>query len=476
MTDKKTSLKRRKKKMERIKNKLNLLLVVLTLATGTLAIEKSKGVYRIPYTDGTKIKVGRDHTNHSPKGRIDMNGTGGNGQYKIVAAADGTIRYIEDSYSKQVDSSTDEPCTNNYVWIEHGNGEWTKYSHMQKDSTTKVAKLKVGQFVKAGTFLGNEGKVGCAGGDHLHFEVAEVPNTPNPISKIGGFVDNKYNVIPRICGIPKGIFESGENYQARKTPGNVKSGAKEFAKHGLPAEDYQCQVDQAVSAGYELEWVDGFDSDGDLFFNVVFRPRTGGNSATFHNLNSDQYQSKVEQYIKADYRISQVESYKAGNEVRYAVIFKKESGPAVTAYHGNSEAEHQNKFDDLTKKGWRPINISVVSAQGQLKFTALYEKTDVGSFLAKSSLTPAEYQEQVTENKEKGRQIAYLNSYIHNGKPYFTAIWHSKINGAYKAKHGLSGGGYQTEWESATGSGLLTRNVTGYSSGNSILYAGVWRK
>jgi hypothetical protein len=459
---------------------LVLMSLALGLSTSALAFEKSKGVYRIPFADGTTVKVANDFNDHKPIGRIDMSGKNGNGEYKIVAAADGYVRFIEDQYSKQVDSSTGEPCTNNYVWIEHENGDWTKYSHMQKDSTTKIAKIKIGQFVKAGKFLGYEGKVGCAGGDHLHFEVAEMPETGDKISKIGGFVkDNegsKRNRIPRICNTPNGVFESGKSYEAQRVPGNIKSGSKEFSKHGLPAEDYQCQVDQAVDAGYELNWVDGFDANGKLYFNVVFRPKSGGNWATFHNLTGAQYQSKVDQYVGNDYAINQTESYKVGNDVRYAVIFKKEVGPKITAYHGNSASEHQDKFDDLTSKGWRPINISVVSVGGQLKYTALYEKTDIGSFVAKSFLTPTEYQQQANENTDKGRQIAYLNAYIHNGNPYFSAIWNSKTTGSFKAKHGLSGGTYQTEWQSATSSGLLTRNVTGYVSGNSVLYAGVWRK
>ena len=45
-----------------------------------------------------------------------------------------------------------------------------------------------------------------------------------------------------------------------------------------------------------------------------------------------------------------------------------------------------------------------------------------------------------------------------------------------EARHNLSGSQYQAEWKGATKSGYRTRNVTGYSSGNSIRYATVWRK
>ena len=135
-----------------------LIAATFTLGMDAAALDKSKGVYRIPYANGTKVKVTNNHDKHKPKGRIDMHGTSGK-PYKIVAAADGTVRYIVDNQSKQVDSKSGDPCTNNYVWIEHANGEWTKYSHMTKGSSTNKAKLKVGKFVKAGTYLGDEGKL-----------------------------------------------------------------------------------------------------------------------------------------------------------------------------------------------------------------------------------------------------------------------------------------------------------------------------
>lgn len=442
-------------------------------------MNKSKNVYRIPYQNGTVVKVSNDHSDHNPLGRIDMHGKKGDKPYKIVAAADGHIRFIVDNFSKQVDSSSGDPCTNNYVWIEHAHGEWTKYSHLQKDSATKKAKLKVGQFVKAGTFLGFEGKVGCASGSHLHFEVG-VPRASNPITKTDGYLrdndNSKRNRIPRICGIPNGIFVSGATYTARKVPGTLASGFAEVARHGLPAQDYQCFFDQATSANYELKWINAFNHKGKVFFNIIFRPRGQAKWVAFHGLSSADYQQKFTDFTSKGFRPIQVESYLSANEVRYAIILKKNAGPRFTAYHGLSNSKHQERFDDLTQKGWVPKNISVISIGGKRSYTALYEKTNVGSFVAKSTMTPADYQKQFDENKRKGRQVAYLNAYNHQGAPFLTAIWNSKTTGPFIARHGLSGSEYQTEWENATDAHFLTRNVTGYSTGNSATYAAVWRK
>jgi hypothetical protein len=196
----------------------------------------SKGVYRLPYADGTSVGFVNDHTNHpTTLNRVDMAGQGG-GPYTVVAAAAGCIRDIVDTnntfcpnscastmstpendcdgdgttsaqdhctaqsnvcagYSgtsgncceRHVPSTAMCPpsgpisqpaCTtfcanapNNYVWIEHPNGEWTKYTHMQFGSVTAAGRF-IGECVDAGTPLGLEGDVGIAGGPHVHFEVA----------------------------------------------------------------------------------------------------------------------------------------------------------------------------------------------------------------------------------------------------------------------------------------------------------------
>ena len=168
----------------------------------------SRGVYRIPYANGTQVYVSQDHLTHGPSPtRYDLVGTAGTGPYKVVAAAAGIIRAIVDT-----NTITGGSSNNNYVWIEHPNGEWTKYTHMQTGTVSspppKGAGLSVGQPICAGTYLGDEDDVGAASRIHLHFEVAVPTDLANPFNPSGGFV-NGYNLIPVMCGVPGSIMVQG---------------------------------------------------------------------------------------------------------------------------------------------------------------------------------------------------------------------------------------------------------------------------
>lgn len=453
--------------------------VSLLLASAAFAqtITPSAGFYRIPYANGTEVRVSNDHLTHSPVGRIDMSGRSGSEPYRIVAAADGTIRAIVDNFSARQDSGPGVTCNNNYVWIEHGNGEWTKYSHMRQNSTTQKAGRSVGNRVRAGDYLGDEGQVGCASGPHLHFEVG-VPRATDPFTVSGGFLNDNAgsarNRIPRICGIAGGQFAASTNYTARAVPGQLAGGSAEVARHGQPIRDYQCQFDQARVAGYEPVWLDSFNSGGNAYVNSVWRPATAGATRAFHGLTGAQYQQRFDEAKKDGFRPVIVDSY-IDDGARYIALFKKVGGPEYRAYHGRDADFHQARMDEWTgKDGFVPVAISVVSDGGR-KYTALYEKRNVGSWQARSQLTPAQYQTFFNDNAKAGRRIAYLNGYRHGGDPYIVAIATSQTPAGGKQRHGLTGAQYQTEWESARKAGLLTRAVAGYED-DGTRYAATWRK
>jgi murein DD-endopeptidase MepM/ murein hydrolase activator NlpD len=177
----------------------------------------SQASYRLPYVDGTSVKVFDDFASHRPQGRVDLFAVAGQRPYRVVAAAAGRIVAIQDGYDQQQSGRAAADCHNNYVWIAHPNGEWSNYSHLGHGSVTGLAQLKVGDRVAAGTYLGNEAAVGCAMLNHVHFEVA-VPADPHEAIDAGGFLlDNeggKRERNPRFCGITGGVAVKGATYRA----------------------------------------------------------------------------------------------------------------------------------------------------------------------------------------------------------------------------------------------------------------------
>ncbi|QNA83641.1 M23 family metallopeptidase [Sphingomonas sp. So64.6b] len=176
----------------------------------------SHGQYRLPYEDGTTVKVFDDFVTHRPVGRVDLFAVAGAKPYKVLAAADGVVKAIQDGFSEQLSGRAAKDCHNNYVWIAHADGEWSNYSHVAHGSVA-AAGLRVGDRVKAGQVIGVEGAVGCAMLDHVHFEIA-VPSSVDPIDANGFLTDNdggKRERNPRFCGLGDHPAVKDQTYTAR---------------------------------------------------------------------------------------------------------------------------------------------------------------------------------------------------------------------------------------------------------------------
>ena len=145
----------------------------------------SSATYRIPYANLTMVSANNDHHTHpNAFDRVDL---GGPSDSIIVAAASGMIRGLVDwngddndlgdgvgvdgqpqdddlEHGCQDDSTVAGDCTdyNNYVWVQHANGEWTKYTHFQTGSVTGLG-WSVGDTILVGQSLGVQGDVGAAG-------------------------------------------------------------------------------------------------------------------------------------------------------------------------------------------------------------------------------------------------------------------------------------------------------------------------
>lgn len=91
------------------------------------------------------------------------------GQPILASATGKVVKIVNDIHDNNpVGTENKKQIAGNHVIIDHGNGEFSYYAHLQKGSIS----VKVGDEVKAGDRLGKCGNSGNSSEAHLHFEVA----------------------------------------------------------------------------------------------------------------------------------------------------------------------------------------------------------------------------------------------------------------------------------------------------------------
>jgi len=374
----------------------------------------------------------------------------------------------------------------NHFYLQHTD-HVVLYAHMQMGSLNPKL-LAPGAAVKRGQFLGLSGNSGNASRPHLH--VHAVKGTAPETGPLRPFPFRNAWVIDRAAvhpPDPSGPWTKSVDkglpsvraliWPALTAPTWYPPGWREITRTGIAEASFQTEFDRVTGSGYRLVWLDGFDVDGDTFFNAIFRPEDGTPWVAKIGLDAAGFQQEFDARKQAGFRVLHIETYLQGSSVRFAGIWVKATGPLWVAYHGRSAADHQNQFNGLTAQGYVPTTVSAVVDDGDLLFSALYEKRDVGGFVLSGALPFGQYQAEFDANMKAGRHLAGLNAVSNGDAPLMLGIWEDKAPKDFVTRHAMSAAEFQAEFNQHLADGYLTRAVSACDNGDDEpSYAALWSR
>jgi len=268
-----------------------------------------------------------------------------------------------------------------------------------------------------------------------------------------------------------------QSYQFQGFWETKKGKSHEIGVLGVKASEFQKAFDLHTKEGLDLAMVDGCDVKGKAYINAIFRTRTGNAWMSRSSVSGSTYQRLYNRYVTdRGFHLTWLDSYRSGNSIKYAFIFTKKGKKRQKAYHAANRVQHQQRFDQWTADGWRPINVSVVSINGKRYYTAFYEKRK-GSYALKSFLTRNDFETAHASYKKQGKKIAYMNAYTHdqNTLPRFVAIWRGDLgDGSYLPN--VYGPSMMDRADELGKKGYFTRFVTGYGVGEGHRFDAIWYK
>lgn len=279
--------------------------------------------------------LGRGRQFHSG---VDIAGGAGNGIVNIIAAKDGVVVYPTSKSPTNCPSSTSlSSCGGgygNYVILQHSDGNYTLYAHLDAGSI----KVTAGDSVEQGQVIAKMGSSGNSTGTHLHFEVREGQNSsgatvdgltyvslehPRVVKSGGEFLNwlNSWEGHSPINGNNYVVENIGDGVRTVGGGVTLEHNADRFAQYGIDIKDYP------VGSEISMEIVDSIQLE------EVAEKRSSIESVLANNsivLEETEIQALVSQ------------KYNTGNIVGFVDNYKK---------YGNTQELYDNWFFRAIMRG-----------------------------------------------------------------------------------------------------------------------------
>lgn len=249
------------------------------------------------------------------------------------------------------------------------------------------------------------------------------------------------------------------------------------ARHNLSSSAYQNEVNKLVNQGYRISQVSGYSDGGQDRYAAIFEKITNPPAwEARHNMNSDQYQSVVNDMVKKGYRPVQVSGFASGGQAKFAALFEKNPNtPPWTARHNLSSEQYQKEVEEWVKKGYRLADVSGYTVNNKDFYTAIFDKpANAPDWVARHSMSSAQYQDEFNKWTGQGYRLKKVSGYSISGQPQFAAIWEKSGSGYSAARHSMTSREYQDEMERFYFMGYRPVWVNGYTVGNNDYYAAIW--
>ena len=193
-----------------------------------------------------------------------------------------------------------------------------------------------------------------------------------------------------------------------------------------------------------------------------------------HGMTSAQYQSEFNTWTGQGFRLTHVSGYTVAGQARFAAIWEQKPGPAWVARHGLTSAQYQAEFNTWVRQGYRLVVVDGYESAGEARYAAIWEQTSGPAWVARHGMTSGEYQNEFNTWVGQGYRLTWVQGYGVGGFDYYAAIWEKATGPAWVARHGMTSAAYQSEFDTFTARGYRLTHVSGYNAGGTDYYAAIW--
>lgn len=339
--------------------------------------------------------------------------------------------------------------------------------------------VNVGDWVQAGQFIASSGNTGAGGAgnglnndgspadttranNHLHFMLS-VPN-PNTSGE-WVFIDSfgVYNQVSTGC------------YALMRNIGFARFFAPYYPSfHNISWDLYKFYFSYYPNMNWGPQTLSLYGNNSQVLAAGAFDGTVTGSWALRGYLTTAEFSQWFTTYDQQGYRPRELQVLIASDgQPRFTAIWQKRNGESYYVWINMSDTDMQAKWNDLVvSKGYRVEDYVSYTVAGQRKHGAIFVKDGLG-FQLWYGMTQAQYQQKFNDLWAAGWRTTSFNAADLPGGQRYASVWMQKP-GAWATWFNLTSDQYQQKFDFYNNQGFRLWKVQGYSNGTG--FGAIWTK
>lgn len=149
----------------------------------------------------------------------------------------------------------------------------------------------------------------------------------------------------------------------------------------------------------------------------------------YHGRTAQQHQEAFDRLSRQGYRMISLNVYGSPANARYNAVWVQRVGGGFLAFHGVADGDYQGRFDQAVASGFAPVLVSATGAGGGAVFAAVFEQGVPGPWLAKHGMTQGAFEFINANAITGGMALRSMAVYGSPGDPRYVAVWHPRPTG-----------------------------------------------
>lgn len=254
------------------------------------------------------------------------------------------------------------------------------------------------------------------------------------------------------------LFQSNFLFAANDTPHFSSSWVHDpntnfYGWHGQSAAEYQTTFSQMNSNGYRLISIDVNVSNNSPTYASAWAYDPNKGFYGWHGQTATEYQTTFNQMVSQGFRLISIDTHTIHNIIYYASAWVHDPSTSFYGWHGQTEAEYQATFNQMTSQGYRLISIDAHVFNNNVYYASAWVHDPGTSFYGWHGQTAAQYQTTFNQMTSQGFRLLSINTYTLNNTVYYSTAWVHAPNTSFYGWHGQTEAEYQTTFNQMASQG-----------------------